>query len=82
MTDAILAARLLPSLGSPFSSLICLLAWRPARRFAACLGTALAGHFRPLFSAASSSNGIKMNGMLRCKISKDIAGKAVIYLID
>lgn len=48
------------------------------RRF----GTALAGHLHLVFSAASRSNGIKMNGMTRCKISKDIAGKAVIYLID
>ncbi|MDC7704999.1 hypothetical protein [Vogesella indigofera] len=49
---------------------------------ALCLGVVLAGHLRPVFSAASRSNGIKMSGMTRCKISKDIAGKAVIYLID
>jgi hypothetical protein len=42
----------------------------------------LAGLFRPVFSATSRSNGIKMSGMTRCKISKDIASKAVIYLID
>jgi hypothetical protein len=47
-----------------------------------CFGAALAGLFHPVFSATSRSNGIKMSGMTRCKISKDIAGKAVIYLID
>ncbi|MDC7701924.1 hypothetical protein [Vogesella indigofera] len=56
----------------------------PCRWLAAvlCFGAVLAGILRPVFSAASRSNGIKMNGMTRCKISKDIAGKAVIYLID